>query len=95
MMKKIGQLIVSKGDLKKVGWDEKSIFYAFRRVIKEEYGSNGVINLVPDFWKNQTLFVRSDSATWGSELWLNKEKIIKKINLEIGSEEVKKLKIKT
>jgi len=92
-MKRISQLIFKKRDDKKLIWDEKSIFFAFQRVIKEEYGNQGIKNLIPNFYKNKKLFVKSLSSVWANELMLNKGTFIKRINHELNQEEVKEIKI--
>lgn len=93
-MKKIGDLIKSKNGLKKPLIDEKSIFYIFNKIIEREYGSRGLANLKPDFLKDKKIFVKAKGSVWANELWLNKEEIMEKINREIGSEELKEVKIK-
>jgi hypothetical protein len=75
-------------------WDEKSIFFAFERIIKEEFGNQGVKNLTTTYLKNKRLFVEYKSSIWASELNLNKEEIKNRINKELGSEEVWEIKIK-
>lgn len=98
-MKNIGQWLSKKNiepekaEHKKY-WDEKSIFYAFQRVIKEEYGAQGIKNFQPDFWKNGRLFVRTESSVWASELQLKREEIRAKMNKELGTDEVREIKLK-
>jgi len=92
-MKRINQLIDKKRDSKKLIWDEKDIFFAFQRVIKEEYGNQGIKNLIPSFFKNKKLLVKSLSSVWANELMLNRENFVKKINLELNREEVKEIKV--
>lgn len=75
-------------------WDEKSIFFAFERIIKEEFGSHGAKNLTATYLKNKKLFVESKSSVWTSELNLNKEEIKNRINKELGSVEIWEIKIK-
>lgn len=74
--------------------DDKTVFYIFRKIIQEEFGKVGTEKLIPDYFSRQTLFVKSESSNWKSELWLNKEKIIRKINAELGAGAVEKIKIK-
>lgn len=74
--------------------DEKDIFYIFHKVIKEEYGNIGSGKFETAFFKNKTLFIKSESSAWASELWMNKEKIIEKIKEELGEGAVEKIKVK-
>lgn len=98
-MRKIGQLLESKriirGKEKEPNkWDEKGIFYAFQRIIRDEYGNQGLAHFRPDFWKDGRLFIWSDSAVWASELQLRREELRQKVNNELGQEEVREIRIK-
>jgi hypothetical protein len=91
-MKKIGFLINQKEqkDFKKL--EDKDVFYLFEKIIKAEYGNCGVKNLKANFFKNGKIFVKAESSVFSSELSLNKNEIIQKLNQEIGSEEIKDIK---
>lgn len=95
-MKKIGTFLNKKflEKKRKINWDEKSIFFAFEKIIKEEFGSRGVKNLKADYLKNKNLFIVCESSVWKSELNLNKEEIKNKLNKELGSVEILEIKIK-
>lgn len=75
-------------------FDDKDVFFVFQRVIKEEYGNYGSEKLKADFFKNKTVFVKSESSNFASELWMNRQKIIRKMNEELGEGAVKEIKIK-
>lgn len=92
-MKELGQLLKKRKGFVQTAWDDKSIFFAFQRVIREEYGGQGIKNLVPRFFKNKKLFIRVESSNWKNELWSNKSAIVKKINKELNSEEVSEIKV--
>lgn len=92
-MKRIGH-IMQRTDAAPKHWDEKSIFYAFQRAIREEYGAQGIKHLTPDFWKNGIMFVKASSATWGGELQLNERAIVKKVNQELDGQIVRAIKVK-
>ena len=92
-MKKIGFLITQKEKKPSARLEDKDIFYLFERIIKAEYGNQGAKNLKPSFLKGGKIFVKSDSSVFANELLLNKNEIIKKINQEIGSEEIWDIKI--
>ena len=93
-MEKIGRLIDVKKSAELKHWDEKSLFYAFHRVIKAEYGNRGLMNLTPEFYKDGKIFIRSASSAWSNELMLNQREIVAKINQELGQEEISSIKIK-
>ncbi|KKR21235.1 MAG: hypothetical protein UT50_C0010G0003 [Candidatus Moranbacteria bacterium GW2011_GWA2_39_41] len=74
--------------------DEQTVFYVFRKVIKEEFGNVGIENLIPNYYNNKTIFVKFDSSAWASELWLNKDRIVRKMNGELGEGSIEKIKMK-
>lgn len=95
-MKKLGSLLkktVIVQNSKPVAIDEKSLFFIFKTVIKEEYGKQGAEQLQPHFWKDKKLFIKAGNSNWANEVWLNKEQIVRKINKEIGWDEVADLGI--
>lgn len=94
-MKKIGQLLRMNKKDKKMVLDEKTIFYIFSKIIKEEYGQKGSANFTPVVYKARKLIIRCQSSSWRSELWLNRKEIIRKINREIGNNEVTDIKVNT
>ncbi|HPN96201.1 MAG TPA: DUF721 domain-containing protein [Candidatus Moranbacteria bacterium] len=93
-MKDLKFLLNKRKNLKNITLSEKDIFYIFSKTIKEEFGNIGAIKFQFDFFKNKTLFVRCESAAWSSELWLNREKIIRKMNKELGEGTIERLKTK-
>lgn len=93
MMNKIGHLIGINRKKKPKIWDEKSIFYAFKRVIADEYGKKGAQILTPRFIKNKKLFIASQSSNWANEIWINRHEIIRKLNQELDSEEIAEIKM--
>jgi uncharacterized protein (UPF0303 family) len=87
-MKKIGNLLDKRRFAKKINIDQQSIFYIFGLVIKEEYGKQGTENIVPVFFKDKKIFVKTGGSTWASEIWLKRKNIVKKINEQLGGEEI-------
>jgi hypothetical protein len=92
-MKKIGFLINRKEKRTNVRLEDKDIFYLFEKIIKQEYGNQGAKNLKAGYYKNGKLYIKSDSSIFSSELLLNKNEIIRKLNQEIGDEEIADVKI--
>jgi hypothetical protein len=92
-MKKIGLFISNKIQQRKIALSDKEIFYLFARIIKAEYGNQGAKNLKATYLSNGRIFIKSDSSIFSNELLLNKNEIIRKINQEIGSEEIKDIKV--
>jgi predicted nucleic acid-binding Zn ribbon protein len=92
-MKLLGSLL-NKRQTKKTSLTDKDVYYIFRKIIQEEFGAVGIEKLVPDYFDGKTIFVKSESSAWLSELWTNKGRIMRKINEEIGEEIVKNIKTK-
>lgn len=74
--------------------DDKTVFFVFYKVIQEEFGSRGRENFKADYFANKKLFIKSKSSAWASQLWLEKERIARRINEELGGECVRELKAK-
>jgi hypothetical protein len=82
-------------DLKKLNFDNKDVFYIFARVIKKEFGLIGASKFQADYFGKHVLVVRCESPAWASELWTNKEKIMRKMNEELGEGAVEKIRTKS
>jgi predicted nucleic acid-binding Zn ribbon protein len=74
--------------------DDKTVFFAFERVVTEWYGIKGKENIFPEQWKEGTLFIRVRSSLWLNELLMEKEKLLKAVNTFLGTEQVKILSLK-
>jgi len=89
-------MLLQKKDVfrKKTVLDEKTAFYIFREVIREEFGKQGASKLIPDYFSEKTIFVRFTSSAWASELRLTRKEIIQKINEKLGGKLIKEIKFK-
>lgn len=74
--------------------NDKDIFYVFKKVIQEEFGNIGAANLKPDYFGKNILHIKSESSAWASELWLNKNLILRKLKKKLGEGAVKEIKLK-
>jgi predicted nucleic acid-binding Zn ribbon protein len=74
--------------------DDKTAFFIFRKMIREEFGSVGAEKFIPEHFSNQTLFIKTTSSPWASELRMHRGKIIRKINQALGDSAVREIKIK-
>lgn len=95
-MKQIGQLmkkIVANNNKKQVSIDEKSLFFIFQSVIRQEYGKQGDEQVRPHFLKDKKLFIKVGNSNWANEIWLNREQLVYKLNHEIGWDEIKEIAI--
>lgn len=93
-MKLLKNYLIKKNIHKARALDDQTVFFVFRKVIKEEFGNIGIEKLIPDYYNNKTLFVKSDSSAWASEMWLQKDRITRKINAELGEGSIEKIKVK-
>jgi len=96
-MKSIKSLLSKKmdaGAARKITLTEKDIFYVFKKIIQEEFGNIGAAKLKPDYFGKNILFIKPESSAWASELWLNKNLILRKLKKELGAEAVKEIKLK-
>ncbi|NTW26718.1 MAG: DUF721 domain-containing protein [Candidatus Moranbacteria bacterium] len=87
-MKTLGSFIDKKTLVRRTVIDEKSVFYVFGLIIKEEYGKQGAENITPVFFKDKKIFIKASGSTWASEIWLRRSYIVKKVNKELGGEEI-------
>ena len=93
-MKSLKTFLEKKNINKKIILDDKTVFFLFKKITKEEFGNSGLEKLIPDYFANGILHIKSQSSPWASELELQKAKIIRQINKEIGQVEIKNIKIK-
>lgn len=87
IMKKIGSLLNRK-ELFRKKIDRKTIFYIFEIIIKEEYGKQGVKNIKPNFFEDKKIFIKSANPFWANEVLEQKNNLIKKINEQLGDNEI-------
>lgn len=87
-MKKIGNLLDKRNFAKKINIDQQSVFYIFNLVIKEEYGKQGAENIKPVFFKDKKIFIKISVSTWESEILTQRKNIVKKINNQLGGDEI-------
>ena len=83
-----------KTQQKKTEADEKTILFLFKKVIQKEFGSLGGEKFLPQRFSSKTIFIKSISPSWSSELWMNEERILAKINQELGEKLVEKIKVR-
>jgi predicted nucleic acid-binding Zn ribbon protein len=97
-MKTLKNLLVKKFQGKnasqKMVLDDKTVFFVFKKVVQEEFGNLGVDNFKPDYFDGKKIFIKCYSSNWASELWVNKNKIVRKINKELGENVIEEIKVK-
>lgn len=87
-MKQLGKFLANKKIVANAGIDEKSVFYLFESIIREEYGKQGQKKIRFESFRGGTVFVRMENTHWNEEILLEKSMIIKRMNAELGSEEI-------
>ncbi|KKQ53298.1 MAG: hypothetical protein US70_C0004G0015 [Parcubacteria group bacterium GW2011_GWD2_38_11] len=87
-MKTLGSFINKKTLSRGVVIDQQSVFYVFQIVIKDEYGRQGLENIVPISFRDRKIFLKTGSSFWENEILLKRKQIVAKINKEIGGEEI-------
>jgi hypothetical protein len=87
-MKTLGSFIDKKTLVRSSVVDQQTVFYVFQLIIKEEYGKQGIENIIPVFFKEKKIFIKASGSTWASEIWLKRGYIIKRVNKELGGEEI-------
>lgn len=87
-MKKIGNLLDKRRFAKKINIDQQSVFYIFNLIVKEEYGKQGAENIKPVFLKDKKIFIKTTGSNWASEILSQKKYIVKKINDQLGDNEI-------
>ncbi|MFA6047387.1 MAG: DUF721 domain-containing protein [Parcubacteria group bacterium] len=93
-MRSLKNLFDKRKELRKFSFDNKDVFYIFNKIIKKEFGLIGASKFQVDYFGKKVLVVRCESPAWASELWLNKEKIMRKMNEELGEGAVLKIRTK-
>ena len=96
-MKTLGSLLHKKyrSNLsnKKTDIDDKTIFFVFKKILQTEYGNVGSGKFSADYFSKKTLHIKTKNSAWAAELWINRGKLIKKINLELGGEYIERLRM--
>lgn len=93
-MRSLKNLLDKRTEVKKIAFDNKDVFYVFSRIIKKEFGEIGSNKFQADYFGKKVLVIKCASPAWAQELWLNKEKIIKLMNQELGEGAVEKIRTK-
>jgi predicted nucleic acid-binding Zn ribbon protein len=96
-MKSLKNLLTKKfpeKKLKRGALDDKTVFFVFKKVVQEEFGNLGIENFRADYFSGKTIFIKCQSSAWASELWLNKNRTVRKINKELGENTIEDIKAK-
>ena len=82
-----------EGDFRSAALDDKTIFFLFRKIVKEEYGSRGANELTPTAFAEGVLSIKASSPLYSNELWIRRETLIDRMNRELGTSAVKEVQL--
>lgn len=73
--------------------DDKTVFFLFRKLIREEYGTRGIVELEPVAFADGVLSIKANNPLYSSELWIRRETILEKMNAALEQEAVQELRL--
>lgn len=73
--------------------DDKTVFFLFRKIVREEYGLRGGLELEPVEFREGVLSVKANNPLYASELWMRKEALLSHMNQSLEQEVVKELRL--
>ncbi|MFZ1654463.1 MAG: hypothetical protein WBO92_04995 [Candidatus Moraniibacteriota bacterium] len=73
--------------------DDKTVFFLFRKIIQEEYGTRGVAELEPVAFSEGILSVKSNNPLYSSELWIRRETILGRMNAALEQDVIQELRL--
>ena len=73
--------------------DDKTVFFLFRKIIREEYGMRGALELEPAVFQEGVLSVKASNPLYSSELWIRRETIIERMNKSLGAPVIHELRL--
>lgn len=94
-MRSLKEHLVQESRARKRVIDEKTIFFLFEKEIKIRYGERGHQMIFPFSFRGQILGIKTKSPLWANELWLEREDIVRALNVALGDEVVKSFKLYT
>jgi len=71
-MKSLSHWIVKRQNTP-VKIDEKTVLFAAKQCIREEYGKRGEVSVTPDSYRKGALSLRITSSLWAGEFFQEKE----------------------
>ena len=82
-----------EGSSKVTPLDDKTIFFLFRKIIREEYGLRGESELEPVIFSEGVLSVKANNPLYSNELWIRREAILARMNKALEQEVVSELRL--
>lgn len=82
-----------EGAVQPASIDDKTVFFIFRKMIREEYGTRGIAELEPVSFVDGVLSVKANNPLYSSELWIRREKVREKMNVALEQDVVLELRL--
>jgi hypothetical protein len=73
--------------------DDKTVFFIFRKMIREEYGTRGSAELEPVAFAEGILSIKANNPLYSSELWVRRETIRERMNVALEQDAVQELRL--
>ncbi len=73
--------------------DDKTVFFIFRKMIREEYGTRGAAELEPVAFADGILSIKANNPLYSSELWVRRETIRERMNVSLEQDAVRELRL--
>ncbi len=70
------------------GMDQATITFLFTKLLEEEYGIRGKENVFVEAYTDKTLVIKVYKSLWYTELLLQKESLLQKLQTTMGSQKV-------
>lgn len=94
-MRALQDLLAKKGNQKSerkpLEIDDKTVFYATKKVVAALYGERGSFNIHPETYQKKKLALGAKSSLWVNEVHLIRDELRQKINNFLGQEAVEVL----
>ncbi len=82
-----------EGAVQPASIDDKTVFFIFQKMIREEYGTRGMAELEPVSFVDGVLSVKANNPLYSSELWIRREKVREKMNVALEQDVVLELRL--
>ncbi|TXH07180.1 MAG: DUF721 domain-containing protein [Candidatus Moraniibacteriota bacterium] len=93
-MRPLGEFIGKRSSLNEPApLDDKTVFFIFQKIIREEYGMRGAAELKPVIYTDGILSIGSNNPLYSSELLIRREVIRERMNSALGQDVIRELRL--
>jgi hypothetical protein len=79
----------------KVVLDDQTVFYIFKKIVSQEYGTRGECYIQARYYKNKKLIVAAKNSLWMNELQMSRTHFIDLMNKELGAGSIIDIKVES